>query len=194
MDKKTEELTRKNNPTNLIVMIMVATLTGTLGFIIAKEIDKGKISELTGRSRYQTEEIDRMKNRIEKKQSQYLEERGRADKLSYELDTMRMKWGEVDSQCEMIIRQNGYRLIKGIGISYSDRIVSGVFPNMPAQRAGMEKGDEILQINEVSVEDDIKIQDMITGSSPDPISITVKKKDGTKKTLSIERIDLIIPD
>jgi regulator of sigma E protease len=58
-------------------------------------------------------------------------------------------------------------------------------PNMPAERAGLKKGDVILSANGVSIRSQIKFHEIIRGSGGKPVEVTYRR-DGQQHQVSIQ--------
>lgn len=66
----------------------------------------------------------------------------------------------------------------GVNVPVDEPRVGGVMPGLPAQRAGLENGDEILQVDGVPVRTWEELAQRIRQSGGRAIPLTVKKSDG----------------
>ncbi|MBN2087737.1 PDZ domain-containing protein [Candidatus Peregrinibacteria bacterium] len=97
-------------------------------------------------------------------------------------------------ECNALIERSGYKVIRGIGITYQKRTISSFNKGMPAEKSGLEAGDEMVEIDGVKVDDKNSddVPELIAGGNPDSVSIKVKKSDGSESTYQVEKANLIV--
>lgn len=97
---------------------------------------------------------------------------------------------------EEFVRKTGLRLPEGHDESEEGIWVVGMILGSPAQTAGVEQGDQVLQIDSIQVDGQSPFQaassisggDAEEGTTPEPIvHLQVRKRDGSEKGLAVSR-------
>lgn len=80
----------------------------------------------------------------------------------------------------------------GIGIEYKDQEIMTVFPNTPAEKAGLQAGDIILKVNGKTAETDEDIAAFIKEAEDNKYTIIVLR-DGAEISFELKRETIVIP-
>lgn len=93
---------------------------------------------------------------------------------------------------------NGTSVV-GIGVSIQTVFNNGyqilsILPNSPAQKAGLEAGDRVIEVNGVALNDASDVASMIGGDADTKVTITViRQSDGSRQTYTLTRRPVAIP-
>src|SRR5215813_1953131 len=73
----------------------------------------------------------------------------------------------------------------GITVPLDAAKIGGVVPNLPAQKAGLQPGDEILSVAGTPVTTWEELAEKIQQSQGQPVQLTVKKSDGQTQEITV---------